>query len=219
MTLMAVAVLPRAFTNFVRFVKHHNVPTFTIQVCECYNFRLSFLQDLQIRRHGLDRGHHFSQLCFSSVTQNIESPPVQRRDVVDEVGLRHNEFRLEVRSLGSESVNTKLGSERADANKLWRRDVARQEFTEAITHLIVGLGPGGKVRERSIRFELEEEDWHTSFADDVINNKVLRSFDTFVLGCYLVVLRRGEELEQEGVEGPIPVAIFCGEAINKKELF
>ena len=124
-----------------------------------------------------------------------------------------------MRSLGSESVNTKLRSERADANKLWRRDGARQEFTEAITHLIVGLGPGRKVRERSIRFELEEEDWHTSFADDVIDSKVLRSFDTFVLGCYLVVLRRGEELEQEGVEGPIPVAIFCGEAINKKELF
>ena len=160
-----------------------------------------------------------TSLSFASPISLRTSPPVQRRDVVDEVGLRRNEFRLEVRSLGSESVNTKLRSERADANKLWRRDGARQEFTEATTHLIVGLGPGGKVRERSIRFELEEEDWHTSFADDVIDSKVLRSFDTFVLGCYLVVLRRGEELEQEGVEGPIPVAIFCGEAINKKELF
>ena len=101
--------------------------------------------------------------------------------------IRHNEGRLEDPSLGGESVNTELGSEGADANKLWRRDV-RHEFTEAVAHLMVGDASGGEVPERTICFELDEENGHTSSVDDVMDSEVLSSFDTLVLGCYLVVL-------------------------------
>jgi len=49
-----------------------------------------------------------------------------------------------------------------------------------------------------------------------MDSEDLRSFDTRVL----VVLRGGEELKQEGVEGPIvSVALVCGEVVNKRELF
>lgn len=90
---------------------------------------------------------------------------------------------------------------------------------EAIVHLIIGEGSGGVVLEQTIHFKLNKKDWYMSFVDDVVDSKVLRSFDTVVLGCYLIVLQSGEELKQEGIEGPIPVALFCGEVINKRELF
>lgn len=54
-------------------------------------------------------------------------------------------------------------------------------------HLIIGEGSGRVVLEQTIHFELEK-DWYMSFADDVVDSKVLRFFDMLVLGCYLIVL-------------------------------
>lgn len=85
-----------------------------MNLCKCHDFQLLFLKDLQIRSHDLDGCHHFPQLCFSFATQNIESPSVLQRDVVEDEGIRRNEDRLKGPSLGGESVN-------ADAHKLWLR--------------------------------------------------------------------------------------------------
>jgi hypothetical protein len=127
---------------------------------------------------------HVPQLCFSFVIQDVEGPSVLRRAVVEDVGIRRNEGWLEGPSLGGESVNTEL----ADANKLWCSDGARHEFTKAIAHLIIGKVSGGEAHERTIRFDLDEENEHAPFVDDVMDGEVLRSFDTLVLGRYLVVL-------------------------------
>ena len=134
------------------------------------------------------------------------------------MGVLDSDVRLEDPGLGGQSVNTKLGAKEADAEELWHRDGAGQEFAEMTSHLIVGEGSGGEVLQRIIHFELDEKNRHLSFVYDVTGS-VMRSIARAVLGCYLVVLRRGEELEQEGVEGPIVVVFLCGEAIDKRELF
>jgi hypothetical protein len=102
------------------------------------------------------------------------------------VGIRRDEGRPEGPSLGGENVNTELNSEGADANKLWHRDGARREFTEAVAHLIVGEASSGEVVERTIRCNLDEENGHTPLVEDEMDSDVLRSFDTLVLGSYLV---------------------------------
>jgi hypothetical protein len=119
---------------------------------------------------------------FSFVVQYIESPSVLRRDVVEDVGIPRDVRRLEGPSLGGERVNTELSSERANANKLWHRDGARREFTEAVGHLIVGEASSREVAERTIRCDHDEENGHTPFVDDVMDSEALRSFDTLVLG-------------------------------------
>lgn len=57
-----------------------------------------------------------------------------------------------------------------------------------VTHLIASKGSSGEVLERTIRFELLEEDRRAPFPDDETESKVLRFIGTLVLGCYLVVL-------------------------------
>ena len=115
--------------------------------------------------------------------------------------IRRDEGRLEGPSLGGESVNTELSSEGADTNKLWRRDGTRREPTKAVAHLIVGEASSGEVGERTIRFDFDEENGHTPFVDDVIDSEVLRSFDTLVLGCYLVMLG-GKSSNRRVLKGP-----------------
>lgn len=60
------------------------------------------------------------------------------------------------------------------------------EFAEAVA---LGEASGGEVDERTIGFDSTKENGHTpSFVDDVMDSEILRSFDTLVLMCYLVVL-------------------------------
>jgi hypothetical protein len=164
-------------------------------------FPTAFFKDLQIRHHGFGGSHHFPQTYFSFVVQYIESPSVLRRDVVEDVGIPRDVRRLEGPSLGGERVNTELSSERANANKLWHRDGARREFTEAVGHLIVGEASSGEVVERTIRCDHDhnEENGHTPFVDDVMDSEALRSFDTLVLESYLV---GGKSSNRRVLKGP-----------------
>jgi hypothetical protein len=88
---------------------------------------------------------------------------------------------------------------------------------EAVMHLLVGEGSGGAVPERTVYFGFDEEDRDASFVNDVVDSEI-EIFDTLVPGCYLEALRGGEELEQDGIEGSIPVVLFCSEAINEREM-
>ena len=114
------------------------------------------------------------------------------------MGVRRDEGQFEGPSLGGETVNTELRSERAGANKFWCRDGARHEFRKEVAHLIVGEASNGEVGERTIRFDPDEENGHTCFVDDVMNSELLRSFDMLIPVCYLVMLWRREELEEGG---------------------
>ena len=50
-----------------------------------------------------------------------------------------------------------LGPEGVGIGEVWHRDGAGQEFTGAITHLIVSEDSGGEVLERTIHFKPNEE--------------------------------------------------------------
>ena len=158
----------------------------TPNVHEYYNFLLLFLEDLQNRIccHGLDLRHHFPQLGSSFLGQEIESPPVLRRDVIDEAGLPKNETWLEGSGLGGESVNTELGPEAADTDELWHRVGGEQVVTEALAHLIVGHGPAADGPKIVTCLELDEEDWHLFFADREMDGEFWSFLDTLVLGHY-----------------------------------
>lgn len=81
--------------------------------------QLSFSKDLQIRRHFLDGCHYHPRLCSPFVIQEVESPSVLRRNVIEEAS--GMSFGSKVRVL---AVMPKSGSEVADADQLRHREGA-----------------------------------------------------------------------------------------------